>query len=302
MLHRFPLRRSRLLPSAVWTALAVLMMLAMTLFYVCFAPNWDIPLYTAVLTAVLLLPLLLLLRPMFGMRVLQVEHAGVVVSDYLFGYCLRRRVFQAVEMRHFDWEADMTEGGWTLRLLIQPHPAAHQTFLSVLHTENPYLLGAVWRDLELHYPGSALREPPPAVAEPRPHPSRLLGAILVGTATVLAVGAWERVSQPLYLAACGQVTPGIVQQVVWDSAEPGSTFHLRCLPQGETSARLGVSAYAQSSPIPQEGTPCEMLWAEHSSFYCRPDEIAPFLLPLPVLLFCLLLVICGVFCWVRRPS
>lgn len=302
MLHRCPLRHPRMVPLFACATAVFVCAAALALFYAAFAPNWDVPLYSAVMAAVALLPLVLMLRPMFGFRTLQVEHAGVVTADYLFGRCLRRRVFQAAEMRHFDWETDTADGFWTLRLLIQYHPAERPVFLSVLHTDNPYLMAAVWRDLELHYPGSGLREAPPAVAEPRPHPSRLLGALLLAAAAALLWGAWGTVSRPLCLCADGQVSPAVIQQLVWDSPRPGSTYHLLCRPNGSSAARMGITAYEQGPAIPQEGMRCEILWSPQSDYCCDPSAVAPFLLPFPLLAFVLMLAVCGAWGFLSRRT
>lgn len=293
MLHRCPLRQPRMLPLFAWAAAVCFAALALTLFYAVFAPNWDVPLYTALMAGVALLPMCLLVRLLFGYRTLQVEHAGVVVADYLWGRCLRRRVFQAVEMRHFDWEADTADGGWTLRLLIQQYPSARPSFLTVLHTDNPYLMAAVWHDFELHYPGSGLREAPPAVAVPHPRPSRMAGGILLLAAALSAWGTRDFLSRPLYLCAKGQVTPAVVQQVVWDSPRPGSTYHLLCLPDGSQKARMDITAYEQSPYIPQVGSRCEILWAADADYCCSPASVAPFVLPLPLAAIELLLLVGG---------
>lgn len=295
MLHSYPLRRPRMLPLFACVAAVFALSLVLTLFYACYAPNWDVPLYGAVIATVLLLLVLLLLRSTFGQRSLQIEHAGVVVTDYLCGTRLRRRVFQAVQVRHFDWEKDTADGGWTLRLLIQRHPAAHPSFLSVLSTNNPYLLAAAWRDLELHYPGSGLCEAPPAAEESSARPSRIVGSLLVLSGILFGAGVWNTVSRPLYLCACGQVTPAVVQRIVWDSPRPGSTYHLLCLPSGNDTPRMGITAYEQTPYIPQVGSPCEILWAPQSKYCCSPAAVVPFLLPLPLLSFALIPLICGLW-------
>lgn len=293
MLHCCPLRRPRVLPLFACVSAVFCTAFALTLFYALYAPNWDVPLYTAIVAGGALLCVSLLSRSLFGRRTLQIEHAGVVITDYLFSFRLRRRVFQAVEMRHFDWEADAEDGWLTLRLLIQRHPAAHPVFLTVLHTDNPYLMAAVWRDLELHYPGSGLREAPSALPVHHPRSSRTAGALMLVAALAAAWGGWNTVSRPLYLCAQGQVSPAVVQQVVWDSPRPGSTYHLLCLPHGSRVARMGITAYEQSPHIPQVGSRCEILWAENAAYCCSPSAVIPFLLPLPLAVFVLLLCLGG---------
>ncbi len=298
MLHRCPLRRPRMLLLFGCAAVFFCMAFALALFYAFTAPNWDVPLSCAAAAALLLLPMLALLRPLFGHSTLQVEHAGVVLCEYLFGCCLSRRVYQAVMLRHFDWELDAHDAFFTLRLLIQRSPDARPAFITALHTDNAYLAAALWRDLELHYPGSGLREAPPALLPPRPRPSRLLGVCLLLVSFAMAAGVWKPVAQPLALCACGQVSPAVVQRVLWDSARPGSTYHLLYLPQGnriavDTAPRTGIAAYAQSPYIPQEGAKAEILWAPSLPFCCNTAVVLPYLMPLILMPMVLLPFFCG---------
>lgn len=297
MLHRCPLRRPRLLLLFICAASVFLVALVLALFYAVAAPNWDVPLCCAAAALLLLLPVGVLLRPLFGFRTLQVEHAGVVLGEYLFGRCLRRCVFQAVELRHFDWEIDAADSLFTLHLLIQRHSDARPAFITALHTDNAYLAAAVWHDLELHYPGSGLREAPPAVLPPRARSSRFLGALLLFAAAALAMGTWVSVFKPLSLCAQGQVGPARVQRVLWDSAKPGSTYHLQYLPQGCEHPRRGIAVYNQGAFIPPEGAKAEILWAPELPYCCNTAVVQPFLLPLFFLPMVLLPGLCGLWCF-----
>lgn len=299
-LHRYPLRHPRLLLLFVCAASLQSVSLFLAVFYALTAPNWDVPFYAFAAVLLALIPVGLLMRPVFGYRTLQVEHAGVVMTDYLFGWRLSRRVWPADTMRHFDWEEADAEGYRTLRLLIQPHPAARPFFRTVLLTDNDYLLAAVWRDLHLHYPGSGLREEPPVTATHASSHHRVAGALLITLSLLLLAGTGEMLWRPLYLCAYGQVSPAVVQQVLWDSSRPGSTYHLRCLPLGSETPCTDMTAYSQDASIPREGARCELLWAEGTDAACRPNAVSVFLFPLLLAWLLLIPLVSGVWCCLMR--
>lgn len=300
MLHRSPLRRPRLTILWLCCLLAALLAAGLTLFWWFCAPNWDVILLHGAAAVLFALPMVPLTVCFFGQRTLQVEHAGVVVGTRVFGRFLRLEVLRAEVVRAFDWESDGS-GEYSLRLLLQRHPAQRPAFRTVLHTDSPYLLAALWRDLELHYPGSGLRqESPSEVTLPPSGHSRLLGVLVLLVALLLGGAGRSAVCEPLLVAGQGRVTPAVIQSLQWDSSRRGSTYHLRVLPAGADAPRCSATAYVQSDPMPQEGQTLPALWADNSPFFYATDEVLPFLLPLLWGGGCLLLLLLGSASLLRR--
>lgn len=261
--------------------------------YTCYAPNTDVVVLMWLFVGVLLWPLWKLTVLLWGEQVLQVEHAGVVVSRYLWGMRLSRKVLQADEVRHFDWEAS-SDGVYTLRLIIR-HADGRLSPLSVLQTPSPYAITTVLRDLELHYPGSGLYVACPSldiesVGTPRwgSYVSLLFG---VGVACWLLPQVWR----PLYVATTGQVSPAMVVSVEWAaSPRPGAPYYLNVRPRGSEEIVKTASAFSVRSAVPLEGQTIPVLWKTGQMCYL-PGEVLPFVMPLPVVGACLLLIWMG--CW-----
>lgn len=279
MLHRIPLRSPRHTELLLCCLLSVALSFAFTLFWWFTAPNWDVILLHGAAFVFFLLPLPPLLVAVFGTRFLQVEHAGVVVGT-LWGKCpLRLTVWQAEQVRHFDWETDGA-GHYTLRLLLQRTAADRPSFLTVLHTDSVYQLAAVWRDLELHYPGSGLRtDMPEAVPTPSLSPRRWGGVLAILLSLLTAWAARDAVLLPLHTAATGDITPATITALQWDSSRKGSTYHLEVLPAGGDAPRRSATAFPQSELMPQVGQELAVLWAPHSPVFYLTSEVLPFLLP-----------------------
>lgn len=300
MLHRSPLRRPRLTLLWLCCLLAEALAAGLTLFWWFCAPNWDIILLHGAAAVLFALPMVPLTICYFGQRTVQVEHAGVVIGTRVFGRFLRLEVLRAEVVRGFDWESD-GNGEYGLRLLLQRHPAQRPAFRTVLHTDSPYLIAALWRDLELHYPGSGLRQDAPTEVLPlTAGSSHLLGLIVLLSALLLGGAGRHALCEPLLVAAQGRVTPAVIQALQWDSPRRGSTYHLEVLPAGADSPRRSATAYAQSDPMPQEGQILPALWADESPSFYATDEVLPFLLPLLWGGGCLLLLLLGAVSLLRR--
>lgn len=302
MLHRYPLRRPMQLPLMVCCLLFLAWALALLLFFCAFAPNWDVPLLYAACCALLLLPVALLALPVWGQRTLQVEHAGVVVADYLWGRRVHRRVYLADAVRHFTWEQG-ADGSFALQLVTAPrgwdwrYGAPPRLYpATVLHTRNPYLLYAVWRDLELHYPGSGLREAPTAgVGIIMRRPAVGLALLLAAAGCAVAAVAAPLLLTPLKIAALGQVSPAVVRGFDWETNAHGSHYRAVVSPVPQPEHRCtGVTPLPQSPYMPQEGQVTEVLW--YGTAFYSPQEVLPFLLPLPLAGSVLLLLFCALYC------
>lgn len=278
MLHRIPLRHPRYTELLLCCVLLLLLSLAFTLFWCVASPNWDVILLHGAVLVFCCLPLPPLLVNRFGTRLLQVEHAGVVVGTLWGRRTLRLTVWQAAQVRHFDWESDGA-GHYSLRLLIQRTPETRPAFLTVLQTESAYQLAAVWRDLELHYPGSGLRPDLPEPTPPRPL-SRRFGFVALLLALLTAWAAQSAIVRPLQTAATGLVTPAVVTSLDWDSSRKGSTYHLVARPAGADAPRRSATAFPQSEAMPQEGQTFAVLWSPSTSVFYLTGEVLPLLLPL----------------------
>lgn len=280
MLHRIPLRSPRHSELLLCCLALVALSFGLTIFWWFTAPNWDVILLHGCVCVLCCIPVPPLLVAVFGTRLLQVEHAGVVLGTLWGKHPLRLIVWRAEQVRHFDWETDGA-GHYTLRLLLQRTVADKPAFQTVLHTDSAYQLAAVWRDLELHYPGSGLREDRPEPAPPPPlSPRRWGGAVAVLLSLLTAWAAHNVVFLPLHTAATGGVTPAAVSSLQWDSSRRGSTYHLEVLPAGAASRRLSASAFPQSELMPQPGQELAVLWAPESPVFYLTSEVLPLLHPL----------------------
>lgn len=295
MLHRVPTRQPRYILLGVACALLFFLCLTLSLFYFFYAPNGDIPLLSGCAAMVLLWPLTMLTFRIFGERIIQVEHAGVVAAFYCFGFCLKRRVWAAAQMLHFDWES-VGDDLFSLRLLLMKRDGS-SAFYSVLYTDSPYALAEVWRDLELHYPGSGLRSELPTGNREAGKTSRLFSAFMLLTGLIGTVGLWQPLSRPLVAAALGRVSPAEVQDILWGSTQTvGSPYHLLVLPTDATEAvRTASSFYSHAESTPQIGQRLTVLWAESFSYCYLPGEVLSFLIPIPIMGACLLLIWSGVW-------
>lgn len=295
MLHRVALRRPRSTELLLCLALALLLAAGLSVFWWFYAPNWDVCLLHIAAAAVLCLPLPALVVSFFGHRVLQVEHAGVVVGTSVWGRALRFKVWRAEQVRAFDWEP-AGDGGYVLRLLLQRTPAERPAFQTVLYTDSAYQLAGVWRDLELHYPGSGLRADLPE-AEPEGRgvwAFRLCGAAAMLLGIGLALAAGRSMLTPLLVAGRGVTTPAEITALVWDSSAQGSPYHLEARPAGAGNVFRSASAFPQTVRLPQPGQLIPAMWSPSGPtvFYVT-DEVLPFLLPLPLSGACLLLILLG---------
>lgn len=279
MLHRIPLRHPRYTELLLCCVILLVLSFGLTCFWCCVSPNWDVILLHGAAALFCCLPLPPLLVKRFGTRLLQVEHAGVVVGTLWGKRPLRLTVWQAEQVRRFDWESDGA-GHYTLRLLIQRTPDSRPVFCSVLHTDSAYQLAAVWRDLELHYPGRGLRTDTPEAAPPRPPARPLFGVLVLLAGALTAWAARDVIVAPLHTAATGLVTPAVVTSLDWDSSRKGSTYHLVVRPAGAETPRRSASAFPQSEQMPQEGQSFAVLWAPATSVFYLTGEVLPLLLPL----------------------
>lgn len=297
MLHRAPMRRERYVELTCCLLLLFLLCAAATLFYLLTAPNWDVPLLCGAAALCLLLPLPPLLLQCFGERVLQVEFEGVVLSDRLFGRCLRRRVWAAEQMRAYKWWQE-TDGQLSLSLLIQDNPMARGRMVPALHTPSAYAFAAIWRDLELHYPGSAYGvEAPPTQDAAPPRGSRWVALVCVLAGLALPWLSRDVIVNPLVTCARGEVTPAVILSLDWDSAQKGSPYHL--LVEAEGQQLRSSSAFSQSSAMPRPGQKLAALHTGSGVWYL-PDEVTPFLVPLLLLGISFLLLLTGA--WELSPA
>lgn len=280
MLHRIPLRTPRHTVLLLCCLALSVLSFGLTLFWWFVSPNWDVILLHGAAFVFMSLPLPPLLVNVFGTRLLQVEHAGVVIGTAWGKRPLRLTVWRAEQVRRFDWETDGA-GHYTLRLLLQRAPAAKPAFQTVMHTDSAYLLAAVWRDLELHYPGSGLRsDMPEAAPTPRLSPRRWGGGLAVLLALLTAWAARDAVVLPLHTAATGSVTPATITALDWDSSRRGSTYHLDVQPAGVATSRRSATAFPQTELMPQAGQELAVLWATNSPVFYLTSEVLPFLHPL----------------------
>lgn len=301
MLHRIPLRTPRHTELLLCCLLLLLLSLALTVFWWFTAPNWDVILLHGAAFLFLLMPLPPLCVAVFGTRLLQVEHAGVVVGTLWGKHPLRFTVWRAEQVRHFDWETDGA-GHYTLRLLLQRTPSERPAFLTVLHTDSSYQLAAVWRDLELHYPGCGLRADMPEPLPPRRSSYPWGGVMAVVISFATAWIAWDAVASPLHTAATGDVIPATITALQWDSSRQGSTYHLDVLPAGESVVCRSASAFPQTEHLPQPGQNMAVLCSSSSPVFYMIDEVLPFLHPLLWGAVVLLLLVTGGTACVRKKG
>lgn len=304
MLHRIPSRQPRHILLGVTCAVLFLLSLGFCLFYLCYGTNGEVPLLCGGVAFVLLWPLLMMVRCIWGEQVIQVEHAGVVVAFYLWGIRFRRAVIPAARMLHFDWEQS-ADGVYALRLLLL-RADGHTSFSTVLHTDSAYALAAVWRDLELHYPGSGLQADRPTGDDMAVNRySRLFCTALLLLGVGLGLGLTEPATRPLRCAVRGQVSIAEVVAVEWGSTQiSGSPYHLRVLPDGaEKTVRTASSFYSHNGRIPLAGQKLPVLWEAGEACYL-PGEVLSFIAPLPIFSCCLVLAwfgIWGLLHSTRRP-
>lgn len=295
MLHRIPSRQPRHILLGVTCALLFLLSLGFCLFYICYGTNGEVSLLCGGMALVLLWPLLMMARCIWGDQVIQVEHAGVVVAFYLLGIRFRRTVIPAVRMLHFDWEQS-SDGIYALRLLLL-RADGRTSFSTVLHTDSVYALASVWRDLELHYPGSGLRMDRPQGDDMAGNRySRLFCAALLLLGLGLGLGLLPYAARPLRVAARGQVSIAEVVAVEWGSTQTsGSPYHLRVLPDGaEKTLRTASSFYSHNGRVPLPGQKLPVLWDAGEACYL-PGEVLSFIAPLPILGCCLVLAWFGIW-------
>ena len=298
MLHRLPVHRARYAASGV--ALGVLLLLtgALLVFYLLYAPNWDVPLLYAAAFGLLLLPTLLWVRCFWMQRVVQVAHEGVVLSEFLWGHLVVRRVWSSERVRAFDWERE-ADGALTLRLLILSPDGHKADFLTLGTTDKPYAFAALWRDLELHYPGSGLRPLTFGEESAAPLPRALRG--WAWTLVLLSVLGGAAVANPmlhpLRTALSGYTEPARVCALDWEP--DGSRYSLQL-----QTARRGLQLHSASSfagAAPRPGTQLMVLHDGVSLGYLT-DEVTAFLLPLLLGGACLLPLSLALFSLLRPAN
>lgn len=272
-------------------------------FYMFFAPNREVPLLSGVAALVLLWPLAVLAVRIYGVQVLQVEHAGVAVSGYLGKWRLNRRVWSAAQVLHFDWDYT-PDGIFSLRLLV-PRKDGTRGFTTVLQTGSSCAMAALWRDLELHYPGSGLRRESPCGMVVGERSSLCLSLVVMLLGLGVAACVWPQMRLPFLVSSHGQVSPARVVAIEWGSTQrTGSPYHLLVLPVGASDVLRTVSSFQSTSGrIPQVGQLLPVLWADRMSCFL-PGEVLSFLVPIPVLGMCLVMVwggIWGIMRLVRHP-
>lgn len=281
MLHRVPLRRTRTSELLLCLLCLAAVAAVLTLFFALYAANWDVVLLHLFALVMVSLPLPPLLLCFWGTRTLQVEHAGVVMGTYAGKHLVRLQVWRAEQVRAFDWE-QQSDGGYSLRLLIRRTPAQQPSFVTVLHTDSPYQLAAVWRDLELHYPGSAWRPltAPPEQTQASVTMRRRTGFVVLLAALALAAGTWRSVAVPLAVSAFGRTTPAVVTALRWDTPVRSGDYHLEVLPAGAEQTRLSATAFPQQEPMPQVGQTLAVVWADAYPYFYTTAEVLPMLMPL----------------------
>ncbi len=293
MLHRAPTRLPRHVLLGGTCALMFLLCLTFCIFYLCYAPNADVVLLSGVAALVFLWPLTVLSLRIFGENIIQVEHAGVVSEFRCFGARLSRRGWTAAQILHFDWERT-PDGVFALRLLLL-RSDARSVFFTVLHTDSPYALAAIWRDLELHYPGSGLRTERPLGEVSSGCGSRWFCLLLLLSGVAGVVCLRQPLSRPVMAVALGQVTPAVVQGVDWtNSKSPGSSYHLIMRPNGSSEpVRTATSFSSHAGRVPGINCRLPILWTEKLPYCYLPGEVFSFLVPIPVLGTCILLIWLG---------
>ncbi len=299
MLHRVPTRQPRYILLGGTCAVIFLLCLTLFVFYLFRAPNREVPLLSGVAALVLVWPLTVLTARIFGERIIQVEHAGVVSSFYCFGFCLNRHVWSAAQVMHFDWEC-VGDELFALRLLLLRREGG-SAFYTILYTDSPYALAEVWRDLELHYPGSGLRSELPSGNIESGKVSRLFCLFMLLTGLGGAVWLWQPLSRPLAAAAWGHLSAAQVQEILWGSTQKAeNSYHLLVLPTHASEAvRTASSFHSQSESIPQIGQRLIVLWAEGFSYCYLPGEVLSFLMPIPIMGTCVLLIWFGLWGFMR---
>lgn len=295
MLHRLPSHRARY--AAPGVALGGLMLLtgALGVFFLVYAPNWDVPLLYAAAFGLLLLPMLLWVRSFWIRRVVQVEHAGVVLSEYLWGCRMARRVWSAHRVRAFDWERE-PDGALTLRLLILRPDGQKADFFTLETTDNPYAFAALWRDFELHYPGSGLRPltfgEEPAAPSLRAWRGWALATLFLALLGAVAVA--DPMLHPLRTAWRGCCEPARICALDW---EPDVRRYVLLL-ETERSGRQLRSASSFAGAAPRLGTQLMVLHDGVSRGYLT-DEVTAFLMPLLLGGACLLPLSLALFSLLR---
>ncbi len=278
MQHSFP--RCEGQPSwQRWLYVLLLLWCAgLALFFLLTMPHAELCRWYAFFLLLALLPLPAVLLSFFGRNVVQVEHAGVVLSTLLWGFCLRRRVWVAGRVLAFDWAEE--HAAFACYLIVTPFEGAQRgARCTLLATPSPYAAAALLRDLELHYPGSGLRaEHPVRLSEGR-QPSRALGAAVLVLACVYAAVVGPRLLLPLRVALEGETQMARVERVVWEGEGRNSSWHLEASLRGELleSAR----SFPAGTRPPSPGQPLMLRAAPGLPFY-EGTELVAYLLPLPL--------------------
>ena len=294
MLHRVSARQPRHILLGVSCFLLFLLCSFCASYYLLFAPNRDVPLLSGAVALLLLWPLGVLSLRIFGKQVIQIEHVGIVVSFHCLGLCLNRRGWTAAQVLHFDWDYS-SDGGYALRLLLLRMDGS-RAFTTVLHTDAAYAFAAVWRDLELHYPGSGLRtEFLPMEQESKGETNCVcLVVVLLGAAAV--VWLYPQLSQPFKVAAYGRIASARVVAIDWGCTKTsGSSYYLRMLPDGaDEPVRSASSFNSHSGRVPCIGQRVLILWCEASPCYL-PGEVFSFLAPIPIFGLCIVMIWGGIW-------
>lgn len=296
MLHRMPTRQPRQLLLWGVCGLALVLCVGFGVFYFLYAPNWDVTLLCWALALVLLWPFWLTTSNVWGEYAVQVEHAGVVISRFLWGHRLKRQGWSAEQIRHFDWE-ESSDGLLSLRFVLRRADGSMH-FHSVLHTDSPYAMGAILRDLELHYPGCGLYEQRPSgVLNAANGVSRVLSVAMLSGGLVMLCWFGPTLITPLRVVYSGEAVPAEVLSVEWSptTINRSATYRLLVRPEGTNeTVRTAGSFHPAALRVPLPGQRLEVLYKAGAVCYL-PGEVLAFLLPLPGIGGCLLLLWLGVW-------
>ncbi len=298
MLHTYPQREGQ--PAWPWWLYVLLLAwcAGLAIFFAVAMPGAEIVWWYAFFLLAALLPLPAALMFFFGRRAVQVEHAGVVLSSWLWGRCWRRRAYAAARVLAFDWAEE--GGAFACRIFVTPFEGAQRTSrYTVLATRSPYAAAALLRDLELHYPGSGLNAESPARLESRRRPSRWLGLCVLLLAAGYAAVVGPRLLLPLRVAAEGENVFARVERVIWEQPRKDSSYRLLVRLPGEAEPVEGARSYPPTLRPPAPGQLLPVRHAPRLPFY-EGGEMMAYIMLLPMGGLGLLMAFLGASACLRR--
>ncbi len=297
MLHAYPQREGQ--PRWPWWLYVLLLCwcAGLTLFFFFRMPGTELVYWYALLLVLALLPLPAAIMFFFGRRTVQVEHAGVVLSFWLWGRCWSRRVYTAARVLAFDWAEEGS--AFACRIFVTPFEGAqHTTRYTVLTTCSPYAAAALLRDLELHYPGSGLNAESPVRLAPR-RPSRRLGAVVLLLAAGYLAVVGPRMLLPLCVAAEGQNHFARVERVIWEQARKESSYRVLVRLPGVAEPVEGARSYPPTLRPPTPGQLLPVRYAPGLPFY-ESGELMAYIMLLPMGGLALLMIFLGLWACLLR--